>query len=656
MRFKLDRSHAPLLIALAFASARLWLGLVSAAAPTAWNFGDVDQWMDVGDRVLAGQVPFRDFTSLYGPLLYYWMTLWYKVCGADWHAAFLQLEVISPLFSWALAYLTAARLLRGPLFQTLFLACVGLFGLDRFFWTPGERLWLGLAALAWAWRALEQNRAKSFGLACFVSGLCLLVSFEAGCAAIVACAVLAVASFRLKSANPWGFALAWLACFTAIALLGLITPSIAKGYLQAVRGMAGITNWYGGLPFPAFGLSVKPLAFWLPLFCVAGIGGWSLLGCATRKTDANAFIGLGLAVFCAFTLRGLLGRSDYHHLSFALAPVLLLWVRSCESVWEASQASPRRSRVLVLCCALLLPYAVLSIREPGGALAGYWQALTRAPRDLVFWPEEGLSGEAAFVDRMKAVTAAVKERLGPGEKMLSLPSALYHHLARSPSAMPFNHTDHLLLLPDGPQRAIAALESNKVSVVVVDPAFLLPYPRDHLIGYVRPDPLEGRLTWAAQPDEAITRELREYLLTHFQKVQEVQGAVIYSRKPAPKAPWKEHVVEHYALAMPLSDDQDQVFSVPSIRCDEVRIRLSAAYPLGTASLAKTFARISIRFKSGDVLEGYLPVPPARVGKDIRVPVPSVPISELAVRVAALGSFNPAPKKAVLESIDFISRK
>ena len=68
--------------------------------------------MFVGDQLLRGRVPFADFNGVYGPLLLAWFAAGYRLAGADWFAALLQLEAVSPVLCLLLAYWVSGRALK----------------------------------------------------------------------------------------------------------------------------------------------------------------------------------------------------------------------------------------------------------------------------------------------------------------------------------------------------------------------------------------------------------------------------------------------------------------------------------------------------------------------------------------------------------------
>jgi hypothetical protein len=110
-------------------------------------FGDISQWMDAGDRMNHLQWPFRDFMALYGPLLFGFFSVGYRLAGSNWFAALFQLEMVSPVLCLCLAYYIARRCFTGFKFQALFLCGVAMIGLDYFYWSPALRVWLPLASL-----------------------------------------------------------------------------------------------------------------------------------------------------------------------------------------------------------------------------------------------------------------------------------------------------------------------------------------------------------------------------------------------------------------------------------------------------------------------------------------------------------------------------
>ncbi len=650
--FLKNSDNFPLLLTLALAVFRLNIGLNESLYPVYRNFGDVGQWVDSGDRILSGQLPYRDFMALYGPLLYFFTTLFYKLAGANWFAATLQLEVISPLICLFLIYYIAQRSFDRLRFKLLFIASAGIMGLDRFFWTSALRVWLPLTGLVLAAEAFKRGQAKLFSCACALCGLCLFVSFETGCAAILACGLLAVYGWFSKYRDR-KFCLGYLWFLAPVCLMLLIMPRVCLEYFATMKGLAAITNWYGGLLFPPFApVSWSSIMFYSPFLAIGIVGtGLALKLTNFRKTQnqAEVIAELALWLFSALLLRTLLGRSDYFHCLFILPPLFLVWIRFCQSLPSRHGISPVWLAVL-----WLFPFWVAGFYD----LDRYFiQRNELLIRNLAPWTEEGVTESVEFIGKVRQITALIHERVRPDEKIISLPISIYAHWSRRGSALGMNQPEQILALPDGPKRAIAELERHKPPVAVIDQSMIIHFLPAYLTNDRSPDPLQRRLTWATPADEAITRELRAYLMSNYKIEGWLDGVLILTRKPAPEAPWEEVVIEHYEQPFILRTGEDYILKVPLLKCDELRLMLKCSYPLGLGSLAKTYANITIIYDSTDTITaGALPVPPAQLNRDLRILTQPYPIKEIIVNVLSPGAFNPSPKSIILSEITFVSRE
>lgn len=636
---------APLLLLLALAAARAALGWLSARSFIAPRFGDVGQWADVGDRLLRGQVPFRDFGTLYGPLLLGWVGVGYKLAGANWFAALFQLEVVSPVLCLLLAYAIAARALKEPAWRCLFLVAVAALGLDHFYWSPALRVWLPLSGLVLAARAAAEGRDLSLAGACLLCGACPWVSFETGCAAVLGAAILLVARLRTPGRRARTLAAPAAALLAPSVLMIAAFPRMSAAYGRTLSALAGLTNWYGGAPFPLPGPDLETYGFYAPLFCVAVAGALALralLRGRDRAERVESVADLSLAAFAAACLRSLLGRSDYSHLIFCLPAVVLLWLRLCA----------RRRRPALGAAALgLIPFVLLAARH-GDPLP------PRRPAglELAAWPEEGLRSSRRFVERSRLIVAEIQKRVPPDQSLLSLPLPLYAHLSRRASALPANVPEQIAFGRGEPAAVVAALEALRVPLVVVDPALRLRLPDlDPLLAAASSDPLDGRLTWSTAADEAITRELREYLHSRYALERTIAGAAFYVRRSRPLPPRPEAALRRVAGPRALELGRGYKLPVPRVLGRELRFDVRCVYAPGLSSLAKTYALVGYEEESGVTRTAVLPVPPARLRRDLRLPLPPVRLKNVYIEVLSPGAFNPAPRAVELDSLRVLAR-
>ncbi|MBI3552679.1 MAG: hypothetical protein HY077_09170 [Elusimicrobia bacterium] len=652
MNKKIPAKYIPHILTFLLIALKGWAGLMASRAPWRIYFGDVGQWVDAGDRMLAGQVPYRDFFGLYGPLLYAWSALCYRLAGANWFAALLTLEVVSPVLCLLLIHYTAARAFKDISFQCLFIVAAAWIGLDHFFWSPALRVWVPLAALLFAQQALLRPapvaRLAAAGL---LLGAAPLISPETGIAALAAGAVLAACRCRLPGPRGREVAVFCAASLAPAVLLGALEPGVVGGYARMVTGLARIQNWSGGMYFPSLSpLSTESAVFYgPPVFVIAAF--FALVPRSAGRAGGSSFAedagDLSLAAFSCVLVRTMLGCTDYSHLLFALPPATLLWLRLFARLPRLPKAA-----AAALAGLGLAPFIVKS------TVAGYTLPLCARQRygllgaSLAPWPGEGIATSAEIVSRAQAAASEIKELSPAGEDVLSLPLPFYAHAGGRLSALPFPYPDTLLGLDDGPARSIARLESRKVALLLMDPA-LLPAPSAREFA----DPLSGRLSWVSAADEAVTRELRAYLRSRFELKTRINGMAFYGRRARPLPPPRERVVYRCPSKGALDPERESVFAVPGVRCAELRIKARCSYPPLLSMLAKTVLTVVVRFDAGapDVVE-ILPIPPERLGRDIRISFAPARVRSISVRAAGPGGLNPPPRALAVDSIDLVSYK
>jgi len=643
----------PLFLLVLLIGMRVWFGY-GAARTSTWEFNDISQWVDAGDRMLGGDVPYRDFFGLYGPLLYYWSVFWYWLFGAGLLAAGLNLEIISPVACLFIAYLIAHFTLEKPGSRILFLACVGLLGFDHFHWAPGLRLWLPLLGVAVAEKGVRERSTAAFAAGCLLCGLCFFVSPEAGLASMLACAVIAVAwTFtREPGRTRWLLMLAWV--FAPAAAGVALFPDVVMNYFRYVRGLALTFNWYLGLPFPAFSWSLQGAAYYGP-FLFLGV-----LACVlpaafflARKRSSRAELTgeLALMAFCAVLLRSVLGRSDDFHLAFAVTPIIALMVRFFLQSGFFSPGAGVFLFLVVFCPVFYLARPPWESRMPV-------RAVNAAEFERDFPWVEGVQLRLLRSPDFARIAARTRELAPEGSRLLSIPIPIYAHLAGRLSALPFSFPEHILVLRDGPKRLIAALERERPPLVVYDPSFC--YPLDQtkdLMTAGDADLFSGRFTWPAASDEVLTRDLRAYLRANYRVSQEYAGAVFLTRRDKPLPSPREETV---FLITPSEETVRELtkggkweWALPGSRFDEIRVNMACRYLPGMAPFAKTLLRVVLFDAGGRRRMGELPIPAEYVGRDLRIPAGRNPPGRMLLRIVNPGAFNPRPSAITGMTIELV---
>jgi len=637
-----------LLLTLCLAAVRLAAGSRSAGFLSDLNTGDPGQWLDSGDRILSGSWPFRDWIGIYGPLLYAWGAGWYRVLGGDWLAAGLMLEVVSPVACLLLAALVAHWSLPSPGWRLVFVAAVGCLGLDACYWSPALRLWVPLAGVAWTTSALRRGARGELALACAVCGICPFLSPETGLAAMAACVLAMAIAHRPPGCVGPGLPLpVALGCIAAPGLLAIgLMPHVTGAYVRDTAALAGSANWIWGVPFPGSAYPWRRALFLAPVALTAGGGLVALFRAIRRREDGAE--DLVYVLFAASVYRTVLGRTDAPHLLFALPPVLVLWFRLISRI-----ALSRGLVAGAVAVVTLAPYGNLSFAE--GQLGRSARALLPRPGPTASLGGERVSAPAGFCARLERIVAAARPHAPAGRSVLSLPGPLYAHLLRRTNAMPVAIPELLGTGRAASAAALAALEADPPAVVIVDEAQCLPWDPQFVLPPAR-EPLTRRLTWSSYADEAIARDLRRWLAARYRAAGVIDGArILVARRPIAEPPARElAVLEPGALQQASLARGDLArFAVAGIACDEVRLKVSCRYPCGLAWLAKSYVRVQIYDQDGRIHGGVLPVPPASLDLELRVPVPRLALTRIDLEVGSPGSFNPAPVAVTVPAVRLI---
>lgn len=194
------------------------------------NIGYADAMMYIHsfDRILDGQVPFRDFYCPRGPLLLYLVTPLYKMFGENHFASFFVLFSLLPAVSLILLYLWAKIFLKSSFLPIAFLIAASL---QNLFWAGDPTLRILAAAFALGLFLLARQRLKKryFYLSGFLCGCSLLISFEFSIAALLTIMLLLIGEGLMRK-FPFKFAFLWV-----LGVVSIILPfSVFFHYQEAL--------------------------------------------------------------------------------------------------------------------------------------------------------------------------------------------------------------------------------------------------------------------------------------------------------------------------------------------------------------------------------------------------------------------------------------
>lgn len=345
----------------------LWMLLVWQLAAGLWSAPlnpDAGYYLPLARRVAAGEVPFRDFPSLYPPAAYYLFALLSQGGLAS------PLAIKGALVAVHLLNLILlARVLRRWGFErteTLFLAALG--GL----WTmraegvsvalePLQNLYLLLAL--WACLGRDLRSAAAAGLAV---GCALLVKQYALLAIPGLLLVCLSASSKEETAAPaWR---RWMRPLTLLAMTGapflsfaVLTGQAPVSLFRQLASYGGEAASYGVAGWKSLYLNlVETNGPALPLLAVGILSLWLLW-------RQPSMLNLGLAALLAGSSAPLLVRSFPHYVQMAIPWSILVWARWS---WAAADSRAgagadvadggegRRPSLLIASGLLLLPVLI----------------------------------------------------------------------------------------------------------------------------------------------------------------------------------------------------------------------------------------------------------------------------------------------------------
>lgn len=436
--------------------------LVGEAAVLRIGIDDLDEgyFVQQAVRVLHGQVPYRDFQTLYTPGLVSLHALLFWALGGPYVLAPRALALGSRAALALALYALTRPLVRHPVWAvapSLFL----LLGLDDApeRWEPHPGWLSTLFAILAAWclardeapRALDQLRFDTphgrgpggdgprrrwligSGLA---AGIAYLFKQNTGAFLLAAIVVWGAFSSAQRSTRV----LTPLAAFCAITLAWLVPLVVVlQGQVGLLGGFVGAVN-QAGLGSPA-----EP-SIGIPLLCALG-GLWLCrLGAPTRL---RWYLLAGTALFGTQY-----PRMDTLHLAWS-APLLLV----------VGAVALDRLRAMAVALGVVVGAVLLIWPLPIARLELLQQPLVPI-REVRFASD--LLVPARTAADLQGVVADIQRQTAPGEPIFVYPtSPLLYALAERPNPTQFDHLNPGAATPGEIQRVIADLEAQHVKLVVI---------------------------------------------------------------------------------------------------------------------------------------------------------------------------------------------
>jgi hypothetical protein len=416
-------------------------------------------------RILSGQVIYRDFFSFLTPGSYYWTAFLFTIFGNSFLVARAALMVEGALFS-VVTYLLARRVC-SRWSASVGALCVTLTALPSQFFVLhnwDSTLWACLALYAAIWFLQRPGRLPLF-IASMSSALTCLFeqSKGAGITAGLVLGFLLLAAIDRKGLPglgwSWlwvpgaGFALPFLLTFTYFALMhGL--PEMAEQWLWPLWNYSDVNKTpYGFVilsPEARQSMAAEPwtarvvttlltgplyMIPFLPVIALATLGYWifksragkcSQSKCGYYVVVSSAVIGL---IASAFATR----RPDFVHLVF-LSPILV---------------------VTPLVIVSFLAFGLVLASRP---LNAHETVRTRRGTLRNMYPD--------------AVLQYIQTKVQPGQRILIYPYIpLYYYLTATFSPSRYEYLQAGLHRPDQFQELVREIEQNQTALVFLEPSF-----------------------------------------------------------------------------------------------------------------------------------------------------------------------------------------
>ncbi len=405
-----------------------WPALLAVAIPIGIHIGQSHIGLSLADegfhwygaqRVLAGEVPLRDFQS-YDVGRYYWSAIWMSLTGSEGLVALRRGNLVLVCCT----VLLAARVLgagarRSPLLVATGASLVGLWTAPDFRIADGFAAILLVAGLAGAIRETAPRPWATFGL-CL--GVAAVIGINHALYGVIALGLALLLRAWTDGTRPDLRAMTALALgavfgYAPVLLLHVAAPGFTEAFVDSIRQLfeAGATNLYKPLP------SIADAAWTLPwgdflrhvvLGTLFVVGPVFLVLCAWRTTarkgpapDAAFVAAILVAVPYAHYAYS---RADVEHAAISILPLLLgawTWpVVRTQGVKPIALAALFASSVL-----LLLP------QYPG------WRALRGLPLETVEVQGDALRLLPGMARDVRLVMQTASEHAAASQSFLAAP-------------------------------------------------------------------------------------------------------------------------------------------------------------------------------------------------------------------------------------------
>ncbi|HET6316124.1 MAG TPA: hypothetical protein VFG86_06685 [Chloroflexota bacterium] len=376
-------------------------------------------------RIVHGQIPYRDFESLYTPGLAYVHSALFSVLGGPFMLAPRVLSLAFRVTLAALLYVLARPLVRQPLWAALPSAVV-LLGFDAAptRWEPHPGWPSTVLCVLTAWCAAHSGSRRWLIGSGLAAGAAYAFKQNAGALILLAL----VLHFRRRAPLP-------LLGFAAITLMWLVPLTVAiDGRVERLAPFVGAVN-QAGLASPP-----EPTVA-IPVACLIG-------GILCRGDRRERWYLLAGACLLATQYP----RADTVHLAWS-APLLLVVGASVLSRLRLPYALGLLGAAVILCLPSLR-VRFDSVRQASTTLIGVPYA-------------NGLRAPAETWADLINIVAEIQKRTVAGEPIFVYPtSPLLYVLAERPNPTRFDHLNPGAATATQIEQTIATLDSENVKLVV----------------------------------------------------------------------------------------------------------------------------------------------------------------------------------------------
>jgi len=478
--------------------------------------GDEGIILQGAQRILNGEVPYRDFFSFFTPGSYYWMALLFKVFGDSILVARTALIVYGGLFS-VLTYLLARRVCsRGTALLTVYLltlTCLPYSFLALHNWD--STLW-ALLALYFAVRFLETPHWGFAAAAGVFASLTCLFEQSKGAGLVLGLVMGFGAIIWLSGRDKRSLGLTHLWAFLAgFALPALITvayfaarhclPQMLVDCLWPLQHYAAVNKVPYGFMGMRYSELDKVLARpWgyrlaiivllspcfivpaLPILAVGALGFWLLRLRRGEQPNVASYYVLVSTTLVGLLLSTLASRPELIHILFQAPLFFLILAWGLDGLCFRSQFAQNIQR-------LLKYYIFLSFTGLGLALL--WRPLNA---HTVLETRHG----ALRAERSDPVLQELQARVRPGEKIFVYPyQPLYYYLTSTFSPTHYEYLQLGMHTPEQFAEAIREVAADRTPLILFQPSF-----SDVVV-----------LSWPATPIKALAEKdaLADYMLAHY---------------------------------------------------------------------------------------------------------------------------------------------